>query len=116
MSEFLSMLVPLQTLAGWPTAKDPTPLQSLGLLFGIPLAVMIVVSVLIKARSLMAASRGSNAKYTQPTWVGAKEGVHEILGDDNAAGQAALQAGPSVTSRAHGDQAADDTGGASARW
>ncbi len=110
------MLVPLETLPGWPPAPDPSPLQVIGLLFGLPLLVMIIVTVLIKARSLAATGRGSSTKYTDPTWLGAKEGVQEIVGDDNAAAQAALQAGPSVDVSAAGTERAEDRGGASARW
>ncbi len=109
------MLVPLETLSGWPQSPDPNPLYVLGLLFGLPLLVMIIISGLIKARSLAAAGRGSSAKYTDPTWLGAKQGVQEILGDDNAAGQAALQGGP-VGDPDDSATRTDQRGGASARW
>lgn len=115
MSSITSMLVPLETLSGWPAAPNPNPLLVLGLLFGLPLVVIIVISVLIKARSLSAAGRGSSATYTDPTWLGAKQGVQEILGDDNAAGQAALQGGP-VDDADNGATLTDQRGGASARW
>lgn len=126
------MLVPLETLAGWPTAPDPNPLHVLGLLFGLPLLVAIIISVLIKARSLSAAGRGGTQQYADPTWLGPKQSGQEILGDDNAAGQAALQGGPGPDQtgtdqtgdqtgtdqhsvKTHPDKA-DDRGGASARW
>lgn len=114
MSQLLSMLVPLETLAGWPTVKDPTPLQSLGLLIGLPLLVIIIVSVLVTARE-RSTIRGANNKYTDPTWVGAEAGQDEILGADNAAGQAALQGGPAADLQGTATSV-DDTGGASARW
>ena len=114
MSAFTSMLVPLETLAGWPQVEDTNPLAVLGLLFGLPLVVIVVVWVLVKARSLTLASHESEGKYTDPTWIGSKEKNDEVLGSDNAAGQAALQGGPS------GDDSdtstSGDRGGASARW
>jgi hypothetical protein len=116
MSAITSMLVPLETLAGWPPAPNPNPLEVLGLLIGLPLVVVVIISVLIKRRSLSAAGRGSHDSYTDPTWVGAKAGVEEILGDDNAAGQAAIQGGPAVDKEAEQAKAAGDRGGASARW
>jgi hypothetical protein len=115
MSAITSMLVPLETLAGWPTVETPNPLHVLGLLFGLPLVVIIIVSVLVKAQAIAAAGRGSEGKYTDPTWIGSKEKNDEILGSDNAAGQAALQGGPSVDASDSG-KSADDRGGASARW
>jgi len=104
-----SVLVPLETLAGWPTVENPTALQVLGLLFGLPLVVMIVVSVLITARATARAKKTGDARYTDPAVVESKAGVEDILGDDNAASQAALQGGPV-------DEPVDSTGGASARW
>ncbi|MET0692664.1 MAG: hypothetical protein ABWY56_01965 [Propionibacteriaceae bacterium] len=112
MSAITSMLVPLETLAGWPEVANPNPLHVLGLLFGLPLVVIIVVWVLVKARSLSLASHESEDKYTNPTCIGSKEKNDEVLGSDNAAGQAALQGGPDES----GSSTSDDRGGASARW
>ena len=37
------MLVPLETFSGWPQVANPSPLQSLGLLVGIPLLIAVIV-------------------------------------------------------------------------
>jgi hypothetical protein len=110
MSAITSMLVPLETLAAVPLALANTPLNVLLLLVGFPLLAIIVVSLVVKRSQLSAASKDPSSKYTDPTWIGSKEKNDEVLGNDNAAGQAALQGRP-------GDQSGgDDKGGASARW
>ena len=43
MSELLSMVVPLETLSGWPAVPDPTALQTVGLLIGFPALVFAIV-------------------------------------------------------------------------
>ena len=105
------MLVPLETLAVVPLALDYTPLNALFLLFGLPLVAIILISLVVKRSQLVRASQDSSSKYTDPTWIGSKEKNDEILGDDNAAGKAALQGGPLPDA-----PAGDDKGGASARW
>jgi hypothetical protein len=42
------MLVPLETFSGWPQVANPSPLQSLGLLIGIPLLIAVIVIALIE--------------------------------------------------------------------
>ena len=49
MDKLQSMLVPLDTLAGWPAAPDPTPLQSLGLLVGIPAVAFLIMFGLVQS-------------------------------------------------------------------
>lgn len=38
------MLVPLETLPGWPAAPNPTPLHALLLLVGVPLVVILIIA------------------------------------------------------------------------
>ena len=47
------MLVPLETLPGWPAAPNPSVLQFLGLLIGVPL----VLALLIAGASYVATTR-----------------------------------------------------------
>ena len=42
MTDLSSMLVPLETLPGWPKVPNPSALETLGLLIGLPLVVIIV--------------------------------------------------------------------------
>ena len=100
------MVVPLDTLAGWPEAVPPTVLQTLGLLIGIPLLVFLVVIGIAKIGSNIHASRGTGLPPIETMWVGGKEGPVDIEPTHEEA--RALESRPSQT--------ADQTGGAGARW
>ena len=97
------MLLPLDTLAGWPQAKDPTVLQSLALLVGAPLLVAIIVFAIAKIGTTVQASRGEVTPVAESVWVGGREAGGEV------------EAAPEM----HGVGAEDDDrtpGGAGARW
>jgi hypothetical protein len=103
MSELLSMVVPLDTLAGWPPAPVPTTLQVLGLLVGIPLLVALVVFGIAKIGTTVQAGRGEAPPVADSVWVGGRQAGGEI------------EAAPEL----HGVGAEDDEkspGGAGARW
>jgi hypothetical protein len=70
MTALSSMLVPQETLPGWPHVADPTPLQTLGLLVGLPLVVVIAAFVIAKIGNAVKASRGTTNTDTDPVWVG----------------------------------------------
>ena len=129
------MLVPLETLAAIPLALDDTPLNHLLLLIGIPTVAGVVIALVVGATTR--SHHGADTPFTDPTWIGSKAQHDEVLGTDNASGQAALQGGPigeragtgsaaggssSGGSSAVGGSAVgggsgqDDKGGASARW
>ena len=103
MNELLSMLVPLDTLAGGPAAQEPTVLQTLGLLVGAPLLVAIVVFGIAKIGTTVQAGRGETPPVADSVWVGGRQAGGEI------------EAAPEM----HGVGADDDDrtlGGAGARW
>ena len=98
VSKLLSMLVPLDTLAGWPQAPDPSWLQVLGLLIGLPLLVMVVVIALAKVFN--AAGKGdAHQEVTEPVWVGGRP-------EQKTEAPAAIEGG----------EAPSESGGAGARW
>jgi hypothetical protein len=109
------MLVPLQgTLPGWPTAQEPTAVELLGLLVGVPLVVFIILALLVKRKDLIRAGRGESAENVdQPLWFGSAP-----------ADQAALAGSPDSSSataiegrRGRGVvESVSQVGGASARW
>ena len=99
------MVVPLETLAGWPEAQPPTVLQTLGLLIGIPLLVFLWCRV-PKIVTNIHASRGTGLPPIETLWVGGKDGPVDIEPTPDEA--RALESGP--------PEAADQTGGAGARW
>ena len=97
------MVVPLDTLAGWPAAQEPSILQTLGLLVGIPALVTILVFAIAKLGTSVQASRGDAAPAADSVWVGGRQAGGEI------------EAAPEM----HGVGAEDDDktpGGAGARW
>ena len=102
MNELLSMLVPFDTLAGWPAAQEPTVLQTLGLLVGAPLLVTIVVFGIAKIGTTVQAGRGETPPVADSVWVGGRQAGGEI----------------EATPEQHGVGAEDDKapGGAGARW
>lgn len=137
MNELVSMLVPLETFSGWPQVPNPTPLQSLTLLIGIPLLIALIVIAVIEIRARARAKRGDIADVSDPLWVGARESAQvEAVSDSPEGAQATAK--PSVPDETAegdrtGEQAAsgeatvadqhvegDDTGehvgGAGARW
>lgn len=96
------MLMPLETLPGWPAAPDPSVLQILGLLLGVPLVLAVVIS----AGSYLATTREHN-RFGPPvnpttTFAGAPgvEGASEEV-------PAGIEARPGADA---------GTGGTSARW
>ena len=65
------MLVPLETLFGWPSAPDPTPLQALGLLVAAPLVVYVIAFAWAKAHQMLKVSKvGPGPQPSDPIWMG----------------------------------------------
>jgi len=101
------MLVPLETLSGWPEAPDPTALEALGLLIGFPALVFVIVFAIAKIGTVAQASSAAATPMTDPVWVGGRETaenvdtVSEDLDDETASA---------------GDGSANSGGGAGARW
>jgi hypothetical protein len=92
------MLVPLDTLEGWPTAADPSALQVLGLLVGLPL--LVIIAVIAIAKIINAVGKGdAHEEVTEPVWVGGRP-------EAKTEAPAALE----------GDETKSESGGAGARW
>jgi hypothetical protein len=123
------MLVPLETLSGWPQVENPSPLEVLGLLVGIPLLIAIIVIALVEIGARARAGREDIIQASDPLWVGEQQrGVLEVSSEDPG-----TEAGDEVSARdaepalAHehasagdgdveGDDAGEHVGGAGARW
>lgn len=109
VTELVCMLVPLDAApdpASWATTQ-PTWLDVLGLLIGVPAVVFIVIAVLTKSKQLIRAARGvRSADPSEPIWIGAAPPEAGML-----------TSGETAPVPAAGQQAsAEDVGGASARW
>ncbi|GAA1840509.1 hypothetical protein ACFFOM_05765 [Microlunatus capsulatus] len=125
------MLVPLETLPGWPEAPSPSLLEVLGLLVGAPLLVIAVIAVLTRVHHAVKGNMGTPAVANQPIWVNgervepsiqsqqARESIeagHRAVTE--GAAQDAQDDGAPQGGRARRAQHDDDatTGGAGARW
>jgi hypothetical protein len=98
------MLVPLETLPGWPPAPPVSVVGMLLLLVGAPLLVIAIavgISVIRPAQSSY-----DLMQERQALWVGS--GAPEAL-TEGPSGRSAVTAGES-------EAGPTDTGGASARW
>lgn len=102
-----SMLVPLETLPGWPQVTDPTLLEELGLLIGLPLVVFIAVCAIAKIGNLRKAAHRGEDEAVDPVWVGGPTRP-DIEGP--AHDQAQLEADEVA------DKPGTEVGGAGARW
>jgi hypothetical protein len=112
------MLVPLETLSGWPRVENPSALQLLWLLIGIPLLIAIVVAALIKMGAARHARRGDNIDASDPLWVGNHESAEVEAASANPGSDAGDEAA-AVTAGAdqvQGDDTGEHVGGAGARW
>ena len=109
------MLVPLETLSGWPRAENPTALQSLLLLFGAPIVVFLIVIAINKIVQTFHATRGDDPRTSDPLYlVDARTGEAKLV-DANPgtdAGQQVLAGSGEV----EGDDTGEHVGGAGARW
>lgn len=105
----------LQTLPGWPPAQDPTVLQSLGLLIGLPLVVIVIVALVAKVGTLAQAGRGGATPVTDPVWLGGRDQTVMEGGTATGPDRAAIEGSPSAPEGSAADGAAG-VGGASARW
>jgi hypothetical protein len=117
------MLVPLETLSGWPQVTNPTPLQVLLLLVGFPLLVFIIVVAISKIATSIHASRGDDIHANDPLWVGDQEPAEleaaganpgPETGEQTPAG--AVEEASAVESDVEDDDTGEHVGGAGARW
>jgi hypothetical protein len=119
VNELLSMLVPLETLAGWPQVPNPTVLQALTLFIGIPLLIAVIVSAMIVIAAKARAGRGDIAEVSDPLWVGAKESEQVEPVSDSQDAEARVQAAAESSAaedQVEGDDTGEHVGGAGARW
>lgn len=104
MTELVSSLVPLDTLAGWPAAPHFSVLDLLGLLVGVPALAFLVVFGISWINKLVKGDAADLA-VTDAVWIGGRK--VEAIETGESQGQAAIEAGPGAE-RA--------VGGAGARW
>jgi hypothetical protein len=96
------MLVPLETLSGWPAAPNPSVLHFLVLLIGVPLVLGLVIAGASYLGSTRELNKFGPAVNPNTAFVSAP-GVEHASGEVPAG----IEAGPSAD---------PGTGGTSARW
>jgi hypothetical protein len=96
------MLVPLETLSGWPAAPNPSVLHFLVLLIGVPLVLGLVIAGASYLSSTRELNKFGPAVNPNTAFVSAP-GVEHASGEVPAG----IEAGPGVDT---------GTGGTSARW
>ena len=107
------MLVPLETLPGWPEVRSPSILEVLGLLVGAPLLVVALIAVLTRVHHAVKGNAGTPEVANQPIWVNGERVEPSI---QNQGSRDSIEAGrQAVGDRADRDDEAS-TGGAGARW
>ncbi|QDP95872.1 hypothetical protein FOE78_08140 [Microlunatus elymi] len=111
MTELVSMLVPLQgTLPFWPTVQEPTAVEVLGLLIGLPALTFVIIAVLGKSKELLRAGRGeADTHLDEPLWLG-------VAPADRSAITAGDQVPATVPAEGRRAIAPAEVGGTSARW
>ena len=112
------MLVPLETFSGWPQVRNPTALQSLTLLIGIPLLIAVIVGGTIQLRAKARARRGDVVDASDPLWVGARESaeVEPVSDDGTITSDQATREAISAQENVEGGDTGEHVGGAGARW
>jgi hypothetical protein len=116
------MLVPLETLSGWPQVPNPTILASLAIFVGFPVLVFIIVVATVKIGAAAHAGR-DDIHANDPLWLGDHESAEleaatanpGIEASDQASTSDAGQAPPGEAA-AEGDDTGEHVGGAGARW
>jgi len=109
------MLVPLETLSGWPQVQNPTVLQSLLLFVGFPVLVFLIVIGINKITQSMHAARGHDVQGSDPLWVGDHESAELESASANPGSEAGEQA-ETGEADIEGDDTGEHVGGAGARW
>jgi hypothetical protein len=102
VSGLQSMLVPLETLSGWPAVPNPSVLNFLALLIGVPLVLGLVIAGVSYLGSTRELKKFGPAVNPNTAFAGAP-GVEHASGEV----QAGIEAKPGADA---------GTGGTSARW
>lgn len=121
VSQLLSMVVPIHTLPGFPAAPNPPWLEIIGLLLGLPLAVVVVFSLIGKLGAARHAPATPARSADEPLWLGGPTGAGAAIpgGQRHELPASVTDAGPAETRAARQTQqqaATEPVGGASARW
>lgn len=122
------MLVPLETLPGWPAVETPSVLEILGLLVGIPALLAVLIAGLVKLGAMLEAKRHPQSDVPESVWLNGPavngptpEELRPIDGRIEDAGEVPARTPEEAAADSPGRMLPDEQsegrrGGASARW
>lgn len=113
MNKLLSMLVPLETLPGWPDVQEPSLLEVLALLVGAPLLVIAIVAVLTRVHHAVKGNAGTPPVANRPIWVNGRRIEPSVQSDSS---RESIESGERVVARRAASDDEEAKGGAGARW
>lgn len=109
------MVVPLHTLPGWTSAPNPPWLEIIGLLLGLPLAFVLVVTLIGKFRAGRNLPEAPAASGDEPLWLGGPSGPGAAIPGGERIALPASVTGSAGTNTGRA-RVSEQVGGASARW
>ncbi len=107
------MLVPLETLPGWPDVQEPSLLEVLGLLVGAPLLVIAAVAVWTRVHHAVKGNVGTPAVANRPVWVNGRRIEPSAQSDSS---RESIESGYAAVGRRVAADEDEAKGGAGARW
>lgn len=115
------MVLPLETLPGWPDVQTPSFLEVLGLLVGAPLLVVLIVAVITRVHHAVKGNMGTPDVANQPIWVNGRRieaaAQEQSSRDSIEAGRQVANDREDANEKDADDQLDDASkGGAGARW
>ena len=113
MNKLLSMVVPLETLPGWPDVQEPSLLEVLGLLVGAPLLIVAIVAVLTRVHHAVKGNVGTPAVANQPIWVNGRRIEPSTQSESS---RESIESGYRAAGRQVDEDEEESKGGAGARW
>ena len=121
------MLVPLETLSGWPEVPTPSILLSLAIFVGFPVLVFLIVIAINKIVQSTHTAHGDEYDTSDPFWVrdhesaelapaGANPGTEAYGRDADQAFAREAEEASVGDGDVEGDDTGEHVGGAGARW
>lgn len=110
------MLVPLETLPGWPNVEEPSVLEVLWLLVVLPLLIILAVAAITRIHHAVKGNVGTPAVMNQPVWVNGRRIESASQSEKSETAQESMDRGRQAVTDRREREAEDDKGGAGARW
>ncbi len=110
------MLVPLDTLPGWPNVEEPSVLEVLWLLVGAPLLVILAVAAITRIHHAVKGNVGTPAVMNQPVWVNGRRIESASQSHKSESSQESMDRGQRAVTERRERETEEGKGGAGGRW